>query len=83
MGCYLLEDDPELRHDIYETLPDNCKGWFRDKGIGVVSFFGIAKNEINTETTKVIDEIYRDCLNTYISKIIREDSNYRRSNGNK
>ena len=83
MGCYLLEDDPELRHDIYETLPDNCKGWFRDKGIGVVSFFGIAKNEINTETTKVIDEIYRDCLNTYVSKIIREDSNYRRSNGNK
>ena len=83
MGCYLLEDDPELRHDIYEKLPDNCKGWFRDKGIGVASFFRIAKNEINTETTRVTDEIYRDCLNTYISKIIREDSNYRRSNGNK
>ena len=83
MGCYLLEDDPELRHDIYEKLPDNCKGWFRDKGIGVASFFGIAKNEINTETTRVIDEIYRDCLNTYVSKIIREDSNYRRYNGNK
>ena len=83
MGCYLLEDDHELRRDIYEKLPNNCKDLFIDKGIGADSFFGFKKEEIKTATTDVINEIYRDYLNTHVSKIIREDSNYRRSNGNK
>lgn len=79
MGYYLLEDDYELRRDIYDSLPDECKGWFMDKGIWL---FG-SKDRINNGTTDVINSIYEKCINKYVSKIIQEDRAQRRSNGNK
>ena len=83
MGCYLLEDDYRLREDIYQSLPDNCKSFFQDKGVGFVSFFGVGKDRISNGTVDVINDIYKKCIDRYVSKIISEDQINRKNNGNK
>jgi len=79
MGCNLLEDDYQLRRDIYKSLPEECKGWFMDQGVWL---FG-SKEKINKGTTDVINDIYQKCIDRYVSKIIKEDKAQRGHNGNK
>ena len=79
MGCYLLDDDPQLRHEIYDSLSDECKGWWSDN---VVWIFG-TKKRINEATTEIINNIYQKCIDKFASKIIKEDIDQRKNNGNK
>ena len=79
MGCYLLEDDPQLRYEIYDSLPGNCKGMF---SYGLVCIFGTTKR-VNEGTTEVINDIYQKCIDKFASKIIQEDIDQRKNNGNK
>ena len=79
MGCYLLEDDPQLRYEIYDSLPVNCRGGF---AYGVVYMFGTTKR-VNEGTTEVINDIYQKCIDKFGSKIIQEDIDQRKNNGNK
>ena len=69
MGCYLLEDDPQLRFEIYDSLPGNWKGGF---SYGLVYIFGTTKR-VNEGTTEVINDIYQKCIDKFASKIIKED----------
>lgn len=75
MGCYLLENDRNLREVIYNSLPQECKSNIRNIGISVGNFisFGGFDNSINKSTTDTINDIYEKCIDKYISKIISEE----------
>ena len=79
MGCYLLEDDPQLRFEIYDSLPGNCRGML---SYGLVYPFCTTKR-VNEGTTEVINDIYQKCIDKFASKIIQEDIDQRKNNGNK
>ena len=82
MGCYLLEDDYDLRNSIYQSLPAECKSFSTNVALKI-DFFGFSGNRINKGTTDVINDIYKKCINKYISKIISEEILMRKNNGNK
>ena len=84
MGCYLLENDRNLREEIYNSLPQECKSNFRNVGISVGNFisFGLFDDNINNSTTNTINDIYEKCIDKYISKIISEEFSERKEKGN-
>ena len=83
MWCYLIEGDINLKNEIYKSLPDNCKSLIKDLGISGINIFGYAQEQINKGTTDVINDIYKKCINTYISRIINEEINQRKNNEGK
>ena len=83
MGYYILEDDPQLRRDIYYSLPGECKGWLADTGVRILGSTEKIKEKINKGTTEVINDIYQKCIDKYVSKIMREDKEQREYNKNK
>ena len=82
-GCYLLESDYYLQNKIYDNLPKECKSLISDIGVSGLNFFGFQKESINRSTTDVINDIYKTCINSYISRIMQEEISLRKNNGNK
>ena len=82
MGYYLLKEDYDLRKSIYDSLPEDCKSFWKDTGVYGMSFFSFVQKRINRGTTDVINDIYKKCIDRYVSKIIYEEISQRRNNGN-
>ena len=82
MGYYLLENDYDLRESIYNSLPKECKSFVTNMEL-TIDFFGISDNSVNQGTIDVINDIYKTCINKYVSKIINEEISKRKQNGNK
>ena len=93
-GYNIMKDDKELCNKIYQSLPDNCKSSFKDtmmSGViwaGESNFFGwkpleFIENRVDSGTNDVIKDIYYQCLEKFIPKIMDEEISSRRNNKNK
>ena len=72
-----------MKNEIYKSFPDNWKSLLKDFGISDLNIFGFTQNQINQRTADAINDIYKKCINAYISRIINEEINQRKNNGGK